>query len=331
METTGTDGDDINTDPIMHSVNLPWVEKYRPSSLDQLISHTEIINTIQRFINEDRLPHLLLYGPPGTGKTSTIKACAKQLYGKGYKRMVLEVRLVTSGFKLVILDEADAMSNEAQAALRRVIEQYTKHTRFCLICNYVSKISPAVQSRCTRFRFAPLSEDELKSQVQRVIKAENLTVTPEGIDALTRLADGDMRKALNILQVSVFGDLFATSTALAFGDIDARAVYTCTATPQPDDIQSIVSWMLEKPVAEAYKLISEVKTEQGLALQDILKEVHRFMHNIDFPTDCKILLLERFADIEHRLADGATESLQLSDMIATFQRVRELAAHQAER
>ncbi len=145
-------------------------------------------------MDEDRLPHLLFYGPPGTGKTSTILACARKLYGKNLSSMVLELnasddrginvvrdeiktfcstkQLFSSGFKLVILDEADAMTNVAQNALRRVIEQYTRNVRFCIICNYVGKIIPAIQSRCTRFRFAPLQEAHIQSRLQFILDQE---------------------------------------------------------------------------------------------------------------------------------------------------------------
>lgn len=153
--------------------NLPWVEKYRPNALQELISHEDIINTIRRFISEDKLPHLLFYGPPGTGKTSTILACAKELYSpREFSSMVLELNasddrginvvrgqvlnfastrtIFNSGFKLVILDEADSMTQDAQNALRRIIEKFTENVRFCLICNYLSKIIPALQSRYER-------------------------------------------------------------------------------------------------------------------------------------------------------------------------------------
>jgi replication factor C subunit 3/5 len=151
-------------------INLPWVEKYRPSALQELISHEDIIKTIRKFISEDKLPHLLFYGPPGTGKTSTILACAKEIYStKECNSMVLELNasddrginvvrgqilnfastrtIFNSGYKLVILDEADSMTNDAQNALRRIIEKFTENVRFCLICNYLSKIIPALQSR----------------------------------------------------------------------------------------------------------------------------------------------------------------------------------------
>ena len=150
--------------------NLTWVEKYRPGALQELISHEDIIGTIRKFLHEDKLPHLLFYGPPGTGKTSTILACAKEIYSpREFNSMVLELNasddrgisvvrgqilnfastrtIFNSGFKLVILDEADSMTNDAQNALRRIIEKFTDNVRFCLICNYLSKIIPALQSR----------------------------------------------------------------------------------------------------------------------------------------------------------------------------------------
>lgn len=204
--------------------NLPWVEKYRPQTLNDLISHQDILSTIQKFISEDRLPHLLLYGPPGTGKTSTILACAKQLYkDKEFGSMVLELNasddrgidivrgpilsfastrtIFKKGFKLVILDEADAMTQDAQNALRRVIEKFTENTRFCLICNYLSKIIPALQSRCTRFRFGPLTPELMVPRLEHVVGEENVDITEDGMKALITLSSGDMRRALNILQV----------------------------------------------------------------------------------------------------------------------------------
>ncbi|CAE6449621.1 unnamed protein product, partial [Rhizoctonia solani] len=173
---------------------LPWVEKYRPVTLSDVVSHQDITSTIERFIEKNRLPHLLFYGPPGTGKTSTIVAVARRIYGNDYKKQILELNasddrgievvreqikqfaetrtLFNKGFKLIILDEADMMTQAAQAALRRVIEQYTRNVRFCIICNYVNKITPAIQSRCTRFRFSPLPIPEVEKRVNMVIESE---------------------------------------------------------------------------------------------------------------------------------------------------------------
>ena len=197
--------------------NLPWVEKYRPNALEELISHEDIVRTIRKFISQDKLPHLLFYGPPGTGKTSTILACAKEIYSpKQFNSMVLELNasddrgigvvrgqilsfastrtIFNSGYKLVILDEADAMTNDAQNALRRIIEKFTDNVRFCMICNYLSKIIPALQSRCTRFRFGPLQDNQILPRLEHVADSEKVEVTEDGKRALIDLSGGDMRK-----------------------------------------------------------------------------------------------------------------------------------------
>ncbi|XP_069726820.1 replication factor C subunit 5 isoform X1 [Phaenicophaeus curvirostris] len=353
--------------------NLPWVEKYRPQALSDLVSHQDILSTIQRFISEDRLPHLLLYGPPGTGKTSTILACARQLYReREFGSMVLELNasddrgidivrgpilsfastrtIFKKGFKLVILDEADAMTQDAQNALRRVIEKFTENTRFCLICNYLSKIIPALQSRCTRFRFGPLTPELMVPRLQHVIQEEGVDVTEDGMKALVTLSSGDMRRALNILQ----------STTMAFGKVTEENVYTCTGHPLKSDIANILDWMLNQDFSTAYRKIMELKTLKGLALQDILIEIHLFVHrgrglqgrllaepgranhpspahanachllsSVDFPPSIRIQLLIKMAEIEYRLAAGTSEKIQLSSLIAAFQVTRDLIVAEA--
>ncbi|XP_076007048.1 replication factor C subunit 5 [Genypterus blacodes] len=322
--------------------NLPWVEKYRPQSLDDLISHQDILCTIQKFITEDRLPHLLFYGPPGTGKTSTILACARQLYkDKEFNSMVLELNasddrgidvvrgpvlsfastrtIFKRGFKLVILDEADAMTQDAQNALRRVIEKYTENTRFCLICNYLSKIIPALQSRCTRFRFGPLAPDQMIPRLEYVIQQENIDVSPDGMKGIVTLSAGDMRRSLNILQ----------STSMAYGKVTEDTVYTCTGHPLRSDIANILDWSLNKDFTAAYNQILELKTLKGLALNDILTEIHLLIHRVDFPPAVRMTLLIKLADIEHRLASGTNEKIQLSSMVAAFQGARDLVVSEA--
>ncbi|XP_064499873.1 replication factor C subunit 5 isoform X1 [Pseudopipra pipra] len=350
--------------------NLPWVEKYRPQALSELVSHRDILSTVQRFISEDRLPHLLLYGPPGTGKTSTILACARQLYrDREFGSMVLELNasddrgidivrgpilsfastrtIFKKGFKLVILDEADAMTQDAQNALRRVIEKFTENTRFCLICNFLSRIIPALQSRCTRFRFGPLTPELMVPRLQHVILQEGVDVTEDGLKALVTLSSGDMRRALNILQ----------STSMAFGKVTEENVYTCTGHPLKSDIANILDWMLNQDFSTAYRKITELKTLKGLALQDILTELHLFVHRggtrgglaglggaqhpphptlmcplpspVDFPPSIRIQLLIKMADIEYRLAAGTSEKIQLSSLIAAFQVTRDLVVAEA--
>ncbi len=203
--------------------------------------HHDILATINKFVDSNRLPHLLLYGPPGTGKTSTILALARRIYGAdNMRQMVLELnasddrgidvvreqiktfastkqiftmgssasRTGIAGFKLIILDEADAMTNTAQMALRRIMEKYTANTRFCIIANYSHKLSPALLSRCTRFRFSPLKEQDIRVLVDKVIEEENVKITPDATDSLVRLSKGDMRRALNVLQACHASSIF---------------------------------------------------------------------------------------------------------------------------
>lgn len=323
-------------------VNLPWVEKYRPATLQDLISHEDIISTIERFIDADHLPHLLLYGPPGTGKTSTILACARKLYTpKEFNSMVLELNasddrgigvvrerilnfastrtIFKSGFKLVILDEADAMTNDAQNALRRVIEKFTENVRFCLICNYLSKIIPAIQSRCTRFRFGPLSSEQILPRLNYVIEQEQINVTEDGRKALLTLSGGDMRRILNILQ----------STSMAFSEVTEDNVYSCVGHPLRSDITNILNWMLNEEFETAYKKVAELKVAKGLALHDILTELHTFSHRIEFPVEARVKLIKDMAEIEWHLSAGASEKIQLSAVVAAFAKVKYMVAEMA--
>ncbi|MFT7808428.1 replication factor C subunit 5 [Arapaima gigas] len=213
------------------------------------------------------------------------------------------------------------MTQDAQNALRRVIEKFTENTRFCLICNYLSKIIPALQSRCTRFRFGPLSRDQIIPRLEHVIQQERqvIDITPDGMKAVVTLSTGDMRKALNILQ----------STSMAYGKVTEDSVYTCTGHPLKSDIANILDWALNKDFTSAYKQILQLKTLKGLALQDILSEVHLLVHRVDFPPSIRMGLLIKLADIEYRLASGTSEKIQLSSMVAAFQAVRDIVVSDA--
>lgn len=281
------------------------------------------MTAVTRLIKANRLPHLLFYGPPGTGKTSTILAVAKQLYGESkYKAMTLELnasddrgigvvrnqikefagtqKLFSKGVKLVILDEADAMTSDAQFALRRVIEKYTKNTRFCLICNYVSKIIPALQSRCTRFRFAPLRPSEIESRLRSVADTEGLKTTDAGVKAVLRLAKGDMRKVLNVLQ----------STAMAFDEVGEEEVYACTGDPTPKQMTGLMKSLLTEDFGPAVKHIQELQRVHGLALSDLITNLAVMTEAIKIPDAMRMLLMERMADVEYRLAAGGSEKLE---------------------
>ncbi|KAK2463544.1 hypothetical protein APHAL10511_004295 [Amanita phalloides] len=318
--------------------NLPWVEKYRPVTLDDIVSHKDITSTIEKFIEKNRLPHLLFYGPPGTGKTSTILAIARRIYGSNYRKQILELNasdergidvvreqikqfaetrtLFAKGFKLIILDEADMMTQAAQAALRRVIEHYTRNVRFCIICNYVNKIIPAIQSRCTRFRFSPLPILEVGKRLTDVIAAENVNIADDGEKALLRLCKGDMRRALNVLQ----------ACHAAYDTIGENEIYNCTGNPHPSDIETVVNSMLSDEFTTSYTMINSLKTERGLALQDLITGAYEYSATIDLKPNAKVYLLDHLATAEHRLSTGASEKLQLTALLGAFKNTIELSA-----
>ncbi|KAL9932099.1 hypothetical protein V8E36_009160 [Tilletia maclaganii] len=323
---------------VEHNDLLPWVEKYRPTLLEELVSHKEITSTVERFIEKNRLPHMLFYGPPGTGKTSTVLAMARKLYGPQYKKMTLELNASddrgidvvreqiktfassrdlfskSGSFKLIILDEADAMTTAAQGALRRVIEQYTRNVRFCIICNYVNKIIPAIQSRCTRFRFSPLETDQVRKRLDYVIANESCKITPEGMTALLKLTRGDMRRALSVLQAC-----HAAYSDGENGRIDDEAVYNCTGTPRPADVRSMVHSMMKDEFTTAYNNVSAMKVAKGMALADLITGVFDELDTVDFSPEGRIFLLDHLAQTEHRLSTGGSEKIQLTALVGAVQ------------
>ena len=237
--------------------NLPFVEKFRPRTLDDIVSHQNIIKTLKNFIKIHNIPHLLFYGPPGTGKTSTIEAFVTELYGReNVEYMIMNINaseergieivrnkikdfvsnkpiynISTNApiYKFVILDEADAMTLDAQAMLKHVTEVYTYNARFCLICNCIKKINTAIQSRCSIFKFAPIDLKSVKQKVNSISTEFNLQINDKSIETLWKLSNGDMRKVMHMLQVLSINNKV----------IDSNSITSFNSYPIPDDISII--------------------------------------------------------------------------------------------
>ncbi|KAF2446448.1 P-loop containing nucleoside triphosphate hydrolase protein [Karstenula rhodostoma CBS 690.94] len=356
--------------PVEAEDSLPWVEKYRPSSLDDVEGHKDIIATINKFVDSNRLPHLLLYGPPGTGKTSTVLALARRIYGaKNMRQMVLELNASDdrgidvvreqiktfsstkqifaaapkpgeasslATFKLIILDEADAMTSTAQMALRRIMEKYTANTRFCIIANYTHKLSPALLSRCTRFRFSPLKEGDIRNLVDKVIEEEKVNITQEATESLVTLSKGDMRRALNVLQachasstpLQPPGKPAPDPSTIVRDQITQTTIYDCIAAPHPTDITYILNMLLETgDITQCLKTINTIKTQKGLALADILTALSEELVKNEVPSQTTVTWMSGLADIEHRLSSGGSEAIQTGATIGVVRTGVELLAH----
>ncbi|KAF1812096.1 P-loop containing nucleoside triphosphate hydrolase protein [Eremomyces bilateralis CBS 781.70] len=353
--------------PVEAEDTLPWVEKYRPKTLDDVSGHQDILATINRFVEKNRLPHLLLYGPPGTGKTSTVLALARKIYGsKNMRQMVLELnasddrginvvreqiktfsstkQIFTAApqpgdsslasFKLIILDEADAMTATAQMALRRIMEKYTANTRFCIIANYTHKLSPALLSRCTRFRFSPLKDLDIHRLIDRVVVEENVQIDPAAVESLVKLSKGDMRRALNVLQachasstpLRAPGEPAPDPTTIRRDTITETTIYDCIASPHPEDIVRIGDTLLNNvDVTGCLQTINAIKVAKGLALADILTALSEHLMGAGVPAQTRVTWMEGLADIEHRLSGGGSEMIQTGAMVGIIRKGAEMA------
>ncbi|CAG99632.1 Rfc3 [Kluyveromyces lactis] len=323
------------------SENLPWIEKYRPETLDDVYGQQNVVNTVRKFLHEGRLPHLLFYGPPGTGKTSTIVALAREIYGSNYRNMVLELnasddrgidvvrnqikefastrQIFSKGFKLIILDEADAMTNAAQNALRRIIERYTKNTRFCILANYAHKLTPALLSRCTRFRFQPLSEQAIERRIANVLVKEHLKLDPQAHAALLRLSSGDMRRALNVLQAAR-----ATLDNPDTEEVTEDLIYECIGAPHPRDLETMLESILKDDWTTTTYTVNKIRITKGLALIDMIEGIAGLLEQYELKPQTRIELLSRLSDIEYSISRGGTDSIQTSATIGTIKQCMEL-------
>ncbi|WP_425433159.1 replication factor C small subunit [Halarchaeum grantii] len=305
-----------------------WVEKYRPDSLDDIVGHENVVSRLESYVAEDDLPNLLFAGPAGTGKTTAATAIAKELYGDDWEENFLELnasdergidvvrdriknfaRTSFGGYdyRVIFLDEADALTSDAQSALRRTMEQFSNNVRFILSCNYSSQIIDPIQSRCAVFRFAGIGDDAVAGRVREVAEAEGVDYTEAGVDALVYAADGDMRRAINALQAAA-----ATGEA-----VTEETVYAITSTARPEEIETMVTEAIDGEFVAARATLDDLLTERGLAGGDIIDQLHRSVWEFDLAEQQAVRLMDRIGEADYRIAEGANEQVQLEALLAS--------------
>ncbi len=305
-----------------------WTEKYRPGTLDDMVNQKEIVERLKSFVEARNIPHCIFAGPPGTGKTTAALCLAHDLYGATYREYLMELNASDErginvvretvktfartrsigqiSFKILILDEADNMTSDAQQALRRTMERYTETARFILIANYSGKIIEPIQSRCAPFRFTYLPREDLVNRVRDICEKESVQIMEEGIHAVLEVSEGDLRRTINILQA-------AASLGKA---IDAETVYSVLGKANPYDVREMLKLAMNGDFVGARDKLREMILKYGLAGSDIVKTIHTEIFRLNMPEKWKVKLADVVGEIDFRLIQGSSEEIQLSALLA---------------
>ena len=315
----------------LSTYELPWVEKYRPTRLEEVVGNQDTLERLSIIAEEGNLPNIILSGPPGTGKTTSISCLARQLLGDAYNSGILElnasdergidvirtrikmfaqkkVNLPPGRHKVVILDEADSMTGAAQQALRRTMEIYSSTTRFALACNISTKIIEPIQSRCAILRFSKLTDEQILMRLQDVCKMENVGYSSDGLEAIIFTAEGDMRNALNNLQSTVSG----------FGYVNSENVFKVCDQPHPKVMKRILDTCLENNLKEANQMLLKLWNE-GYSASDIIGTLFKVCkNNSDLQEDIKLAFIREIGFMHMRIAEGNNTLLQLLGLLSTL-------------
>ncbi len=310
--------------------DIAWTEKYRPSKISEIIGQEAIAKRLDAFVKAKSFPNMIFAGPAGVGKTTSAIALAKELYNDNINEAFQELNAsdsrgidvirgkvkefartlpLTSGLvKTVFLDEADALTPEAQHALRRTMERYSATTRFIFSANYASKIIEPIQSRCVVLRFKPLNEEQVKTYILRVAKGENLQIDEKAVEALVYVSEGDLRKLTNVLQ----------SAAVLNSKIGEREIYDIASRARPKEVSSMLKYAMEGDFQKARTELNTLMLSYGMSAEDILLQCYREALNQPVGDHLKLELVKAIGEYNFRIVEGANERIQLEAMLANL-------------
>ena len=314
----------------MDETHTIWIEKYRPAKLADIVGQDDIVERLSSYVTSGNLPHLLFTGSAGVGKTTAAVTLAREFFRDSWQMNFRELNASDergidvvrnqikefartrpagdAAFKILFLDEADALTTDAQAALRRTMESYAKTCRFILSCNYSSKIIDPIQSRCAIYRFRPLGPHAVKEEIARIAAKEHLTVTPGAMDAMVYIAQGDMRKAINALQ----------GAAILSTTIEAPMVYAITSNARPEEIDELLTLALSGDFEGAEALLSRLLRERGIAPNELINQCYRALIKKELERALKVELIDALGETDFRLSEGASSDIQMEALIAKF-------------
>lgn len=305
-----------------------WLDKYRPKTLDDIKGQEMNINSLKSYVGKSDIPNLLFSGPAGVGKTASVEALAHEIYGENWEENYMELnasdergidvirenvkdfaRTATgnANFRMIFLDEADALTDDAQAALRRTMEKYASNVVFILSCNYSSQIIGPIQSRCAIYRFNSLDDNAVREQIVEIASDQDIDITDDAVDAIIYTSNGDMRRAINTLQ----------AVSVIDGKVTENTVYSSTNTVQPEKIEEILDLALDGKFLIARTKMKDVIQDQGVSSSELVDHFYRMIWEYeDIDDDTATDVADSLSDVDYRISQGSNPDIQLDGFLS---------------